>query len=255
MLDESRIIFISFEQGCGGHKLGRVLSCLPDVYWYSHKDNGTNPWNVYFKNSDIRQRHISRYHFDRLVPNGYLPPIHDYVKDFIPDEEHYYTRFFYPRFEKMGGHAIIKKNRIIICTHELPEKLLKRFPNAKVLNLIDDEYTTGERYLRTTAVFPGFLKMKWLGGENTEYGKKLRTIAKEIGSDFTIRDIWSWDKYKLKFNDKHHIEYSMHIHDIIRMNMWKRRYLPSRYINSSNIYEIDKNYVNYKGIKRFLNDR
>jgi len=59
----------------------------------------------------------------------------------------------------------------------------------------------------------------------------------------------------LKFNDKHHIEYSMHIHDIIRMNMWKRRYLPSRYINSSNIYEIDKNYVNYKGIKRFLNDR
>ena len=255
MLDESRIIFISFEQGCGGHKLGRVLSCLPDVYWYSHKDNGANPWNVYFKNSDIRQRHISRYHFDRLVPNGSLPPIHDYVKDFIPDEEHYYTRFFYPRFEKMGGNMIIKKNRIIICTHELPEKLLKRFPNAKVLNLIDDEYKTGERYLHTTAVFPGFLKMKWLDGENTEYGKKLRTIAKEIGPDFTIRDIWAWDKYKLKFNDKHHIEYSMNIHDIIRINMRKRRHLPPHYKNLSNIYEIDKNNINYKGIKRFLNDR
>ena len=98
MLDGSRFIFVSFEPGHGGHKIGRVISCLPDIHWYSHRDNGINPCNVYYKHTDIRQRHVSRYHYDRLVPKGSLPPLHDYVKDFIPDEEHYYNRFFYPRF-------------------------------------------------------------------------------------------------------------------------------------------------------------
>ena len=73
MLDGSRFIFISFEQGNGGHRIGRVVCCLPDVHWYSHRDNGTIR-NVHYKHTDIRQRHVSRYHYDRLVPKGSLPP-------------------------------------------------------------------------------------------------------------------------------------------------------------------------------------
>lgn len=252
VLDSSRLIFISFEQGCGGHRLGRVISCLPDVHWYSHRDNGINPWNVHYKHTDIKQRHVSRYHYDRLVPKGSLPPLHDYVKDFIPDEEHYYNRFFYPRFEKMSGPEIMKKNRLVICTHELPEKIIKRFPKAKVLNLIGDSYDVGERYLQTTALFPGFLKMKWLGGENTEYGKKLRTIAKELGSDFTIRDIWAWDKYKTKYiEEKHCIIYSMDVHYMIRERMWDRKH-----INSNNVHDVYTSRSTYKWlrVKEFLND-
>ena len=56
----NNLLFISFEQGGGGHKIGRVLSCLPNVYWYSHKDNGINPWNVHFIHTEIRQRHASK---------------------------------------------------------------------------------------------------------------------------------------------------------------------------------------------------
>ena len=59
---------------------------------------------------------------------------------------------------KMGGYEIMKKNRIVMCTHELPEKILKRFPNSKIINIIGDEYKIEERYLETTALFPGFLK-------------------------------------------------------------------------------------------------
>ena len=228
-MDGSRIIFVSFDQGAGGHRVGRVISCLPDVHWYSHRDNGINPWNVHFKHTDIKQRHVSKYHYDRLVPKGSLPPLHDYVKDFIPDEEHYYKRFFYPRWEKMGGYEIMKKNRIVMCTHELPEKILKRFPNSKIINIIGDEYKIRERYLETTALFPGFLKMKWLGGENTEYGKKLRTIAKDIGYDFTVRDIWAWDNYKSKYKEHWDFEYGMYVSDMTGGKQWKRESIARHY--------------------------
>ena len=219
----NNLLFISFEQGGGGHKIGRVLSCLPNVYWYSHKDNGINPWNVHFTHTEIRQRHASKYHYDRLVPKGSLPPVHDYVKNFIPDEEYYYHKFFYPRFQSMGGFDIVKNQKLIMCTHSMPDTLLARFPKAKVINMIGDVDDVTDRYLQTSAIFPAFLKMKWLGGENTAYGKKLRMIAKEIGRDFTVRDIWAWDKHKTKFAEKYYMDYSQEIYNMIRANMKVRR--------------------------------
>ena len=250
VLDGSRFIFVSFEPGHGGHKIGRVISCLPDVHWYSHRDNGINPWNVHYKHTDIRQRHVSRYHYDRLVPKGSLPPLHDYVKDFIPDEDHYYNRFFYPRFEKMGGRELMKQNRLVFCTHETPKKLQKRFPKAKIISLIGDDFTIATRYIETTALFPGHVKMKWLGGENTAYGKKLQTISKELGSDFTVRDIWAWNKYKSKYMDKHEHEYWEHVILPIREKMWDREFYDSK-----NVLTISPRLRGkWRRIKRFLNE-
>lgn len=251
VLDGSRLIFISFEQGNKGHRVGRVISCLPDIHWYSHKDNGINPWNIHFKHTDIRQRYASKYHYDRLVPKGALPPLHDYVKDFIPDEEYYYNRFFYPRFEKMGGRELMKKNRLVFCTHEHPIKLNKRFPKAKIINLIGDDYTIASRYTETTALFPGHVKMKWIGGENTVYGKKLQTISKELGSDFTVRDIWAWDKYKTKYMDKYDNEYWEHVYSPIAERSWDRESY-----SHDNVLTISPNrYSKWRRIKRFLDGR
>ena len=233
VLDGSRFIFISFEQGNGGHRIGRAICCLPDVHWYSHRDNGINPWNVHYKHTDIRQRHVSRYHYDRLVPKGSLPPLHDYVKDFIPDEDYYYNRFFYPRFEKMGGRELMKQNRLVFCTHEMPEKISKRFPKSKIISLTGDDYSIATRYIETTALFHGHLKMKWIGGENTAYGKKLQKISKELGSDFTVRDIWAWDKYKSKYKDKHEDEYWRHVISDVR-----GRTLDREFVNSKNILTV-----------------
>lgn len=250
VLDGSRFIFISFEQGNGGHRIGRVVCCLPDVHWYSHRDNGTNPWNVHYKHTDIRQRHVSRYHYDRLVPKGSLPPLHDYVKDFIPDEDHYYNRFFYPRFEKMGGRELMKQNRLVFCTHEMPEKISKRFPKSKIISLTGDDFTIATRYIETTALFPGHLKMKWIGGENTAYGKKLQKISKELGSDFTVRDIWAWDNYKSKYKDKHEDDYWRHVISDIRGKTLDREFASSKNILTISTRLRGK----WRRIKRFLDD-
>ncbi len=257
-MDGSRIIFISFDPGSGGHRLGRVISCLPDVHWYSHKDNGIHPWNVHIKHTDIRQRQVSKYHYDRLVPNGSLPPLHDYVKDFIPDEDHYYKRFFYPRFEKMSGYEIMKKNRLVFCTHSTHKEILKRFPKAKVINIIGDEYRIADRYMETSALFPGYVKMKWLGGENTEYGRKLRTIANELGHDFKVRDIWAWDNHKKKYQEDMEWDYRMHIDKILHGKQSERESISREHEKQVHKHYMEKFYHwrrrrHWDSLKEFLN--
>ena len=91
--EKDKWIFISFEQGASGHKLARVLATMPCMYWYSCKENGINPWNVGVVDEHIRQRKSSRFHFDRITPKGKLPPTHDYVEKYIPNEKQYYKMF------------------------------------------------------------------------------------------------------------------------------------------------------------------
>ena len=84
--EKNKWLFVSFEQGASGHKLARVLATMPCMYWYSSKENGINPWNVGIVDDHIRQRKLSRFHFDRITPKGKLPPTHDYIekyKDFL----------------------------------------------------------------------------------------------------------------------------------------------------------------------------
>ena len=52
-------IFVSFEPGTNGYKLGRVLASLPCMHWYSCEENGVNPWNV---------SNVTKQHFDRITP-------------------------------------------------------------------------------------------------------------------------------------------------------------------------------------------
>ena len=246
MLTGDKFIFISFENGGGGHRLGRVLCTLPNNYWYSHPDNGINPWNVWFETTNIRQRKVSRYHFDRLVPNGMLPPTHDYVSKFIPDEDEYYSKYYYPAFEKMNGYEIIKHQNLVLCSHALPSVLLSRFPDAKVLNIVGDADNIAERYLKTTAIFPAYLKLKWLNGENTEYGKKLAKMAEAYGNDFTVRDIWCHDNFNDRYSDRYKDMYETHVYNMIRTNMEARK----MYLNPNSLTVRAKD---YKLIKEFLN--
>jgi hypothetical protein len=246
MITGEKFIIISFENGGGGHRLGRIICSLPDVYWYTHPDNGKNPWNVHFKNTNIRQRHVSKFHFDRLVPKGMLPPTHDYVSKFIPDEDEYYEKYYNPKFEEMGGYEIIKDYKILLVSHALPEVLSKRFPKAKIINLIGDSTKIANRYLQTTSLFPAYLKLKWLDGENTEYGKKLKTISEKLGDKFTVRDVWAYKKYEIGYNDTLEEEYNSYVHSMIHNNMNIRKSY-----SSTNCINVDKK--DYKCIKDFLN--
>ena len=90
--------------------------------------------------------------------------------------------------------------------------------------------------------------MKWIGGENTAYGKKLQKISKELGSDFTVRDIWAWDKYKSKYKDKHEDEYWRHVISDVR-----GRTLDREFVNSKNILTVSTRLRGkWRRIKRFL---
>ena len=37
--DSDNWLFVSFEQGAGGHRIARELAKSDDVYWYAHADN------------------------------------------------------------------------------------------------------------------------------------------------------------------------------------------------------------------------
>ncbi len=245
---DNKFIFVSFEPGGGGHRLGRVISCLPDVYWYSDTNNGINPWNVHFTETSIMQRKVSRCHFDRLVPKGMLPPTHDYIKDFIPDADEYYAQYFNPQFERMGGPEILKTQHLVYCTHAMPHEITERFTNAKVLNIIDDPLQVAVRYMKTTSLFPAYLKCKWLDGENTEHGKKLARVAEDFGKGFTVRDLWCYDKFDDSYHPTYAMEYQQYVVNMINDRIQQRK----TYDNHNNILTVGKR--DYKAIKEFLRD-
>lgn len=192
VFNHHNFIFISFEPGAYGHTIGRVLCSLPEIHWYSNSNNGINPWNLP-KNKNIKQRIIAPKHFDRIMPNGQLlPPTWDYVKNFIPNKEIYYNEYFLSQFKKAQGIEYLHTHKLLYCTHSLPAELLEQFPNSKIINVIADVDVTFNRYMKTTANFPAYLKLKWLNGESTEYGKFLKSVADKLGKDFTVKDLWNY---------------------------------------------------------------
>lgn len=199
------IIFISFEPGTRGHYIARVVAALPYVHWYSHPDNGIHPWNLASaKNSSIRQRHAFANHFDRLIDGEKLPPTHDYVEDFFPDVEHYYREIFIPRFELLTQNV---DKTLVYCTHSLPVQLLKFFNNCKILNVVESAETVVNKYLNTTANFPGYIRAAEIVDENNEWLQVLDHL-KDIKKDFTVADLWAWKKHNILYSNSMQEEYA-----------------------------------------------
>ena len=214
------ILFVSFEPGAFGHRLARTLCTLPRFYWYSDARNGKNPWNVHFDNTEILQRSISPYHFDRITPNGMLPPTHDYVRDFIPDAREYYAEHFLPQWIKVKAQEI--KQDIVYCSHSLPQDLLEHFPESKIINIVLPPDGVALRFMNTSAKFPGWLKHDWMGGRDTEHGKRLQIIGGELGKKFTVRDIWAWENYGTEYYSDYYMEYYDWIYKNIQANTAER---------------------------------
>lgn len=229
-------VFVSFEPGSRGHTLGRVLCALPDIHWYSTPDNGINPWNV--SHNSIRERHVARKHFNRVMPNGVmLPPTHDYISKWIPDAYEYYTEHFVYQYYR--ADALNYDKRLLFCSHGLPEDLLAVFPNSRIINVIADPTQTAERYMQTSAKFPGWLKHDWMNGTQTEYGRHLLHVSIDLGVNFTNQQLWEYSNTG---------DYSKYIEVQIELNMHLRTQTSdSRVLNCSG--------TDYKLIKEFLNDR
>ena len=198
IFDSSNWLFISFEQGAGGHRLARELAEKPDVYWYAHPDND-------LEETEIHQRtYGSMHHFNRYVPGGHLPPPYDYVKDYI-DEEEYYAEIFEPKFIEAGGDTLLQEYKLPYCTHLLPQEIIQRFPNAQIVNIVQDPKVTAKRFMDVASLFHGFIKFKDFLPSDNHRVQFLQRIY-DIKKDFTLRDVWAMDTHKELYSDAMYIE-------------------------------------------------
>jgi hypothetical protein len=156
--ESDNLLFILANQGSGGHRLGRLISCLDNVYWYSSKNNGTNPWDVFFDNI-IVGKDISKYHYDRTVNDKTVPVVGERILKWwdYQDQDTFYNTQWLEEFKKIN---VPKNNFIHWVLHDDPESLHRIFPNAKIISLIDtDIENVTNRYMETTAFFPAFVKL------------------------------------------------------------------------------------------------
>ena len=234
------IVFVSFENGGGGHRFARTIAACDCIYWYSHQDNGINPWNINTKHTTIRQRKVAPAHFDRIVPNGKLPPTWDYVKDFFPFPEYYY-RLFNKEFDRLAPKT---QQSFVYCTHSKPSELLQWFPACKVINLIHDIDSLVERYLQTTANFPGWIRMADLVPEDNRHLVFLECM-RNIKKDFTVSDIWAQKTHGTLFKSEYYEEYKANVRNTLYYNMQDR-------INTDNKLVLNVRDKNWREIKNFL---
>jgi hypothetical protein len=76
--------------------------------------------------------------------------------------------------------------------------------------------------MNTSAKFPGWLKHDWMGGRDTEHGKRLKIIGGELGKKFTVRDIWAWENYGTEYYSDYYMEYYDWIYKNIQANTAER---------------------------------
>jgi hypothetical protein len=249
LLHHKNWLFISFEQAARGHKLARVISALPTVYWFSHPDNGISPWNIGTHITASKQRHISKYHYDRLVPGGQLPPPYDYVRNYFSDPYEYYNTTFIDRFKSASGQDLLDQYMLPYCTHSTPDEILEFFPNAKIINIIHDVDECVDRYISVGSIFPGHVKHIGIVPSDNPYLSYLYEIESLISNSdrkLTLRDVWAFNHFNTEWNDNmmdelvNEIRNKSMYNKVIRENTKHANVLP--------LYDLK----DYKRIKEFL---
>ena len=245
VLQKANLLFISFEEAAHGHRLARVLSCLKNVYWYSHKDNGICPWNILQKSSKIPQRKFAKGHFNRIMPSGkMLPPPYDYVKDYFTDPKIYYETIFTDKFIEAGGEAVSINTYIPYCTQSSPYHIQKHFPNARIINVIHDPIVCAARYLNLSFKFPGFVRHKTVVPDNNTYLSWLNSLKKQK-PNFSLADKWAQKKYSTWFEERMMEEYKACIFEF-----YETQYAERKGIVKNNVLNVTVR--DYKKIKDFL---
>ena len=232
-----RHIFISSEVGVESHKLARVLATMPCMYWYSCKENGINPWNV---------STVTNQYFDRITPKGILPPTHDAVEKYMPNEKQYY-KLFDELFEKTGGADIINNDqRVIYCTNSMPNKLLEYFPNSLILNIVHDPALATNNYIDYATNTPGLVTHDGVVPKDNEYLAFLK-ILHSRKEDLTIADIWAFERKKKFYDPIMEEKFKKEIYaKMFSSNIFRKAVEHDRVLN------ISSNKFNYKEIKHWM---
>lgn len=199
MIEHKNYLFILANQGAGGHRLGRLISTIDIIYWYSDVKNGIRPNDVYFNplgakpSEKITGKDISPYHYDRLINEQMVPLLGERIEVYWhqKDLDYYYHQVWSKSMEKFKP---ILKNKILHWVlHDRPSSLLIRFPNAKIISLIDEDTDeTCKRYMETTAKFPCYLGLSDIRPKyRTEHARQIDNIVK-TNPNATIQDLWTY---------------------------------------------------------------
>ena len=253
-MDESKLIFVSFEQSTGGYGIARTICTLPDVYWYSHPDNGKHPWNVsldmdtfYDSDTYVKQRLVTPRHFDRWINGVKLPPTWDYVKDYFPDHEGYLRTIFFPAIEKAQRQT---SKKLVFTTHLSTFQLRQYFGTSACLNVLYDPLKASKRHLLTTSKFLAYNVMPGLVEPDNEYIKFLETIRAKK-PDFTNADVWAMKKhYELYDDEKHRVQYHAEILEEKETRLAVRKILGEK---DSTVCTIHQDKIDWKKVKTYLN--
>lgn len=257
-INSDRLLFVVASAGGGGHKLGRIISCIDNVYWYLDKDtNGLNPWDIFYTNL-IKGKTISPYHFDRTIGKHVIPLIGERAECYWnkDDIDVFYKKIWTTAMETAGASKIIETGKYLLWVlHDTPQYLISRFPNSKIINLIDENIDIViDRYLKTTALFPITINNKNIKPDYiNDYACKLKEL-KEINPAPSYRDFWSWDFHSEPvYIDELYLEYRKYVSSMLSVQYQHRIKENPKYINITwDNLNIDfiVNYLNAKSINK-----
>lgn len=214
-------LFILANQGAGGHRLGRIISCLDNVYWYSSKHNGIDPWDL-FLDEAVTGKLISQYHYDRTIGNSTLPIIGERILKWWNFEDHknFYTTTWLTEFNKLS----LPSNMLIHWVlHDSPQDLHKIFPQAKIISLIDTDLDiVTNRYMQTTAKFPCAIKHFNL---KPSYKNDYATLLEKLGNP-TEEELWFYVNSNYTRDDYfNHIKENLTLLNNVRQSYTHKNYL------------------------------
>jgi hypothetical protein len=227
-VNSDRLLFVLASPAGGGYRLARIISCFDNVHWYSCQNNGLHPWSVVRANpenpslspSKVKGRNISKYHFDRRTENGMIPLLGERIEKFWESHELdvFYKENWNKEFLISGGADIVASGKYVLWVlHDIPETLENKFPNSKIISLLDDDvYEVIRRYLTTTALFPFKIENRNLKPiVDNQVSKNLSELEK-LNPNPTYRDYWAWTtkgvaEYSTVFNE----DYIKYVSNII----------------------------------------
>jgi hypothetical protein len=240
--DSDKLIFILASPAGGGYRLGRILCCFDNVFWYEAIRNGKYPWRI-FPSDVVKGKDISSFHFDRRTATNMIPLVGERIERFwnTDDLDTFYSTVWNNQMTAAGADNIINSNKSLVWVlHDTADYVLSRFPNAKVINLVDSdiEYVI-DRYLKTTALFPITIENKNLKPLYINDHAMLLDELVEVRSttslkniEPTYRDFWAWEnKQQLEYTEDLDDEYKSYVSNLLTAQHAERIKESPSYIN------------------------
>jgi hypothetical protein len=225
--DSNRYLFILANEGAGGHRLGRIISCLDNVHWYSDPANGLCPWDV-FNTDGVAGKNISPYHYDRLVDGKHAPLLGERIEKWwdASDISQFYNHTWAKIIAQENFQTILETKYLHWILHDTPEVLHRRFPQAKFIALIDDDIeSVVDRYMETTAKFPVDLKLPDVRPQYLNRHAKLIKALTTLYKKPTEQDLWKIYNQNSKDTYRTAIEKRLTANNKLRAEYNSDRYL------------------------------